>query len=652
WEKLSGSEEKLDPSKEYYFRFEIEDADGYEWDLAMPYTVTVNGAVPDFISHPMNEGGLIDAYVRAPWNETDDIVLSVSTEFNNYVIQRGTSKKIRCVVDGSNDSVVWSVENGTSSLTSISADGTLTVGVNETANSLRVKCTSAVDSTVTFTTDGITVTDETVRIDSVKVEPASFKPTYPSLYVYFNSIVTGNDTAYGVWSMESTVTDESTHIDQMGALWIGSDEKAQEITVRATSVNDPSKYGEYTVPIGKISKITDPIYIEFNVSAAVFTTDMTGMEASERILSPEFELNGYFKAASDENGRGWYVDNGMSYTCLVSKNSNDNPGNWDRLSYSDDKLDSEKEYYIRIEIEDLRENGYEWDCDNLPDVYINGTKADLIAPPSNTTGLMDVFIKIELGKAPEAPKTFSVTFNTDGADPIPAQTVKEGEKAVKPADPVKKNLEFGGWWIGSEEFDFETPVTADVTVRARYITKAEVHVLGTSGRVYIASDKESAASDVVSEWYEYEGGFGSFGAIPSDGYVLSEWRTGSPDGEAVKSTDPGDPIHIDSDGRVCFSLEDGGYVFFAVFASADSVTTEQTEESETAEQGVTEPAGTKPAETSPEDEKDPEDLTETINKLKKMLIAAVICSGALIAAGIAVAVVFIVRKSKAKKSGK
>lgn len=38
-----------------------------------------------------------------------------------------------------------------------------------------------------------------------------------------------------------------------------------------------------------------------------------------------------------------------------------------------------------------------------------------------------------------APKTFTVTFDTDGGSTVAAQTVKEGEKAQKPTPPPDKD---------------------------------------------------------------------------------------------------------------------------------------------------------------------------------------------------------------------
>ena len=67
--------------------------------------------------------------------------------------------------------------------------------------------------------------------------------------------------------------------------------------------------------------------------------------------------------------------------------------------------------------------------------------------------------------------TFTVTFNTDGASSIASQTVKEGEKAVKPADPLKSGYKFEGWYSDSSfttKFDFKTPITFDITLYAKF----------------------------------------------------------------------------------------------------------------------------------------------------------------------------------------
>lgn len=73
---------------------------------------------------------------------------------------------------------------------------------------------------------------------------------------------------------------------------------------------------------------------------------------------------------------------------------------------------------------------------------------------------------------PGAATTYTVTFDANGGTPVPAaQTVTDGEKAVKPEDPSKEGVEFGGWYRDSEmtePFDFDTPITGDVTLHASW----------------------------------------------------------------------------------------------------------------------------------------------------------------------------------------
>ena len=67
---------------------------------------------------------------------------------------------------------------------------------------------------------------------------------------------------------------------------------------------------------------------------------------------------------------------------------------------------------------------------------------------------------------------YSVTFNMNGhGTKVEAQTVKEGEKAVKPADPAATGYTFKGWFADTAlktEFDFNTPINANTTIYAKW----------------------------------------------------------------------------------------------------------------------------------------------------------------------------------------
>ena len=71
-----------------------------------------------------------------------------------------------------------------------------------------------------------------------------------------------------------------------------------------------------------------------------------------------------------------------------------------------------------------------------------------------------------------APKTFTVSFDTAGGSKVASQKVRDGAKASRPADPTRSGHSFDGWYKGDAKYDFSTPVTADLTLTARWRAKA------------------------------------------------------------------------------------------------------------------------------------------------------------------------------------
>ena len=71
-------------------------------------------------------------------------------------------------------------------------------------------------------------------------------------------------------------------------------------------------------------------------------------------------------------------------------------------------------------------------------------------------------------KNPEG-TTWTVTFDPNGGTAVPSQTVKDGEKAVKPTNPTKEGYSFVNWYEDSSAvtpFDFSIAITADWTLYA------------------------------------------------------------------------------------------------------------------------------------------------------------------------------------------
>jgi uncharacterized repeat protein (TIGR02543 family) len=74
---------------------------------------------------------------------------------------------------------------------------------------------------------------------------------------------------------------------------------------------------------------------------------------------------------------------------------------------------------------------------------------------------------------------YKVTFS----DGVAAQSVKQGDKATEPAEPKKTGYEFDGWYSGSTKFEFNTPVTSDLYLTAKWAQTFTLtyHVNGGSG---------------------------------------------------------------------------------------------------------------------------------------------------------------------------
>lgn len=74
---------------------------------------------------------------------------------------------------------------------------------------------------------------------------------------------------------------------------------------------------------------------------------------------------------------------------------------------------------------------------------------------------------------------YEVTFVTNSDSKLEKAQVAKGGKLVAPTSPSKEGCQFDGWYVDedlTEEFDFDTPITKDITLYAKW-----------DGRVYIGS---------------------------------------------------------------------------------------------------------------------------------------------------------------------
>ena len=105
----------------------------------------------------------------------------------------------------------------------------------------------------------------------------------------------------------------------------------------------------------------------------------------------------------------------------------------------------------------------------------------------------DITLTASWTEQPEVIKNHTVTFNF--GDFTKTKTVKDGEKVTKPEeDPKKEKHTFLGWYIGETAYDFDSPVTKDIVLAAKFKKnriKINYDLNGGNGTVEVEIDKES-----------------------------------------------------------------------------------------------------------------------------------------------------------------
>ena len=160
------------------------------------------------------------------------------------------------------------------------------------------------------------------------------------------------------------------------------------------------------------------------------------------------------------------------------------------------------------------------------------------------------------GKEAPAVKTFTVRFDTGGGSAVADQAVDEGGKAVKPADPEREGYTFDGWFAdadGTQPFDFDSAISSDVTVYAKWSKKEVPATISVTGSVagvdaenksQVWADKTTlelpegaTAADLSEALFEQAGLV--YDATPDTQYG---WRLNSitsPDGRVLGTVDMG-----------------------------------------------------------------------------------------------------------------
>ena len=63
---------------------------------------------------------------------------------------------------------------------------------------------------------------------------------------------------------------------------------------------------------------------------------------------------------------------------------------------------------------------------------------------------------------------YTVTFDSEGGSEIRSKKVGENGSVIEPSAPTKEGYTFLGWYLNDEKFDFNTKITSDITLTAKW----------------------------------------------------------------------------------------------------------------------------------------------------------------------------------------
>ena len=107
---------------------------------------------------------------------------------------------------------------------------------------------------------------------------------------------------------------------------------------------------------------------------------------------------------------------------------------------------------------------------------------------------------------------YTVTFQSEGGSEVASQ-IRANTPADRPADPTKEGYTFIGWYNGESEWDFETPVTAVLTLTAKWQINRYTITFDTAG-----------GSEVPSITQDYGTAITPPAAPTRTGYTFAGWN--------------------------------------------------------------------------------------------------------------------------------
>lgn len=167
----------------------------------------------------------------------------------------------------------------------------------------------------------------------------------------------------------------------------------------------------------------------------------------------------------------------------------------------------------------------------------------------------DIELKAYWDENPEY-NFYDITFKSNGGTSVDSQRIMEGDKVVEPKPPTKKYYIFSGWYLNGVLYDFESPVSSDITLTAEWYWNPEIirydvtfdSNKGTDveSQKVVENEKAIEPEDpyrygyILKGWYLDDELFDFDTPITRDIHLVAKWKE---DPEAVRLN-----LIFDSDG--------------------------------------------------------------------------------------------------------
>ena len=149
-------------------------------------------------------------------------------------------------------------------------------------------------------------------------------------------------------------------------------------------------------------------------------------------------------------------------------------------------------------------------------------KLDLIGILALFTAVLLMFNFASCQTEVESTAYYTVTFDADGGSEVSSQKIESGKTATLP-NSTKTGYYLSGWYNGKTLFDFSTPITSDLTLKAKWTAY-------TDYSVFYADGVNDAEITVPTDSTKYRAGstvtvlFDGIGSRP--GYNFIGWSDG------------------------------------------------------------------------------------------------------------------------------